>query len=221
MKMLGFDLPADLRVNDKDLPAKIWRALMLEASGLPVTNYMIVDRKNIPEKLIIKELQTALRVSKTGLVVRSVSRGDLKKEPYQWLRSPWNGELSLKSDYLMAFAPLATPDKSSGFVVGRYWRTAESTIVEYIRNEVRPRMLECVENNNTGGFNRLIREHGGFFRSQWPDSQAVGVYRMIKQCEEGFSELELLLPENSSYAPCYEFTIDLNHKVIEFHDFDF
>ena len=218
MEILGF---VDLRANDKDLPPKIWRALMLEASGLPVTNYMIVDRENIPERLVIKKLQTALKGSKTGLVVRAVSRGDFKKEPYQWLRSPWNGTLVIKSEYLMAFVPLATPDKSFGFVVGRYWRTAEDTIVEYIQNEVRPRMLECVENNNTNGFNRIIRECGGFFRSQWPDSRAQDVYQMIKKCEEGFSALDLLLGENSSYSPCYEFTIHRNNREIEFHDFDF
>lgn len=128
----------------------------------------------------------------------------------------------------MAFAPPAA-EKSAGFTVIRYaFYTDGTSIVEYIKDEIQPRTLEHLTNDEAKNarYGLLEKYPGRFFRAVPPGHTASQILKVLDNHEKG---LRLLASAVSPSTPgkrgdceiCAELILHNATNVVEFYDFDF
>lgn len=212
------------------LPEKVWRVVMLYVHGLPVTNYLVIETVNRREEFVFSELKKELELSPFGLVLRTVTAGDAKYQPYYWVREPDEITQALAklggNSFLLAFAPQTDPtdpQKVKGFTVGRYalgesgWRK-----VEYCKDETRHRVLERMRRGDSR-FGVLTKEPGSFFRPS-PGSDSglnLAILRCLLPHDDCLHHLKESVERfrNRRAELCLEFKF--NGTSIAFHDFDY
>ena len=227
MKLLG------INYRNKNVPPKIWRAIMLDRYGLPTTDYLIIDLYKVSREQAEHYFLDALATSKYGIVVKTVTWEDGKNQPYCWVG---RNDLRIvpglidrnRRQYLMAFAPLTSPRDATGFTVGRYAILCDEThILEYVRNEIQPRVLEYLtsETMKNGRYGILFKNPGRLFRASPSGSMAADILNALKPYQNAISLLISALRTETSYyhsggEVCLEFVLNNATEAIEFHDFD-
>ena len=193
---------------------------MLDCCGLPVTDYLIINLGEISEEESKLAIMDQLHSSRFGIVVRTVTMDDGKRQPYYHIESSISIEPILKKIYknrfVMSFAARSLPSKAIGFTVGRYLILKDAgELLEYYMDEISPRVFENItfDDVKNGVCGILKKKFGHFWRpSNGFEKDMIHVLRRYRE------SVDLLMWALGEQGICLEFI--LHKSKIIFNDFD-